>query len=253
MKTENQNINIETVRSCRREEAESHEKSESSASLPRRLPLLIFSGIALWFVFALVMSIGGGYQAGGENPPLALGLTFLIPIIVFVVAYWSSNSLREFAGRLDLRFITAAHVGRIIGFDFLIKYAQGQLPGGFALPAAIGDILTAAMAIPMAFAISGKGPSVRNRFVAWNVFGLVDLFLAVSLGILHSQSSLGVLVGSGPNTFLMSEFPRSLIPTFFVPMFILLHLLALARRNEVTPREPLREVEIQTSLSPYHP
>jgi hypothetical protein len=199
------------------------------------------------------MSLGGRYQAGAASPPLLLGLTFLVPIIAFVIAYWSNSSLRQLANRLDLRFITAAHVWRIIGFDFLLKYAQGQLPAGFALPAGIGDVLIAATAIPMALAISRKSAS-RKRFVAWNALGLLDLFLAVGLGILHSESSVGILVGSGPNTFLMSEFPRSLIPTFFVPVFILLHLLALARRNEIAiPREPLHEVEIQKSLSPYHP
>ena len=45
--------------------------------------------------------------------------------------------------------------------------------------------------------------------------------------------SLGILAGSGPTTLLMGEFPRSMIPTFFVPSFILLHLLALLRRKEV--------------------
>jgi hypothetical protein len=229
-------------------------KNQNQNISSQKVKTLTISAIALWFIFALVMSVGGGYQAGVANLPLPLGLTFLVPIIVFVVAYRSSRSLREFANGLDLRFITAAHVWRIIGFDFLIKYAQGRLPGGFALPAGIGDILTAGMAIPMALAISAKGTSARNRFVAWNVFGLLDLFLAVGLGVLHSQSSLGVLAGSGPNTFLMSEFPRALIPTFFVPLFVLLHLLALARRNEIiTQREPLHGAGIQKSLSPCHP
>jgi hypothetical protein len=230
MKTENQNISTKIVK------------------------VVTITGIALWLVFALVMSIGGRYQAGAGNPPLALGLMFLVPIVVFVTAYWQSSSLRELASRLDLRLITAAHVWRMIGLDFLFKYAQGVLPGGFALPAGIGDVLTAAMAIPVALAISRGAPSARKWFVAWNVFGLLDLFAAVGMGILHSESSLGILVGQGPNTFIMSEFPRSMIPTFFVPLFILFHLLSLARRNEVaTRREPLPGAGIQKSLSPCHP
>jgi len=216
--------------------------------------VLTIGGIALWFGFALMMSIRGGFQAGVANPPLPLGLTFLVPIIVFVGAYLSSASLRAFANRLDLRIVTGAHVWRLIGFDFLYRYLRGQLPGGFALPAGIGDILVASTAIPMALAISRQAPSARKKFVAWNVFGIIDLCVAVGTGILFSQSTVGILVGSGPSTFIMSEFPHALIPTFFVPLFILLHLLALARRNEiVTPREPLHEGEIQKSLSPCHP
>jgi len=136
----------------------------------------------------------------------------------------------------------------------LYRYLRGQLPGGFALPAGIGDILVASTAIPMALAISRKAPSVGKKFVAWNVLGIIDLCVAVGTGILFSQSALGVLAGNGPTTFIMGNFPHALIPTFFVPLFILLHLLALARRNEVvTPRERLHEAEIQKSLSPCHP
>jgi hypothetical protein len=230
MKTENQNMSIKTVKT------------------------LSIGAIALWFLFALVMSIGGRYQAGAGNPPLPLGLTFLVPIIAFVIAYWRSSSLRDFAKGFDLKFITATHIWRFIGFDFLLGYAQGKLPGGFALPAGIGDIVVAATAIPMALAISRKAPSARKWFVAWNAFGLLDLSVAVGTGLLHSESALGILVGSGPSTYIMSDFPRALIPTFFVPLFILLHLLALNRRNEIaTPRERLHEGEIQKSLSPCHP
>jgi len=69
--------------------------------------------------------------------------------------------------------------------------------------------------------------------VAWNLFGLFDLILALSLGLSFSASSLGFLAGTGATTLLMTELPRSMIPTFGVPMFILLHLLALARRKEL--------------------
>jgi hypothetical protein len=82
--------------------------------------------------------------------------------------------------------------------------------------------------------MSNHTPSVRKWFVAWNILGIIDLVLAVTLGILHSVSTFGILAGNGPTTLLMTQFPRSLVPTFLVPIYILLHLLALARRNEVT-------------------
>ena len=40
------------------------------------------------------------------------------------------------------------------------------------------------------------------------------------------------MAGGGPSTQLMGQFPLSLIPTFFVPVFILLHLVALARAKD---------------------
>ncbi len=116
---------------------------------------------------------------------------------------------------------------------FLVNYFQGQMPGGFALPAGIGDILVALAVVPLALAISHRTHGVEKWFLAWNIFGLVDLIVAVSTGILHSPSSFGTLVGAGLTTLMMSQFPLSMVPTFFVPLFILLHLLALARRSEV--------------------
>jgi hypothetical protein len=120
-----------------------------------------------------------------------------------------------------------------MALDFLLCAAAGTLPIGFALPAGLGDILTGLAAIPLAFALSNGTPGTRKKFVAWNIFGLLDLLVAVSMGILHSGSSLGLLAGSGPTTQLMTELPRSMVPTFLVPMFMLLHLLGWARRNEV--------------------
>jgi len=228
-------------------------KTENQNNSIRSAKFITIGAIAIWFVFALVMSLRGGYQAGAGRPPLPLGLTFLVPILGFVAAYWSSRSVRQFAHSLNLQFIIVTNVFRFVGFDFLYRYIQGQLPGGFALPAGIGDVLTAAAAIPMTMAISRKAPSARKWFIAWNIFGLADLFVAVGSGVLHSVSSVGLLAGNGPNTYIMGSFPHALIPTFFVPLWILLHFLALARRNEVTQHEPLLSAGIQTSLSPYHP
>lgn len=193
----------------------------------------VYTMIALWFLFALLMGVLGGYVGGPGKPPLYLGLTLGLPILFFVVWYLRRGSLWSFAQTLDLRVVTLLHVWRLLGIVFLINYFQGQLPGGFALPAGIGDIIAALAAVPLALAISHRTHGVEKWFLAWNIFGLVDLIVAVSSGILHSPSSFGILAGAGSTTLMMSQFPLSMVPTFFVPLFILLHLLALARRSEV--------------------
>ncbi|MDB6068163.1 MAG: hypothetical protein JWR26_4371 [Pedosphaera sp.] len=195
--------------------------------------IIVISAITLWFIFALVMSLQGHFQGGLASPPLPMGLSILVPFSLFVLSYWRIDSFRAFARALDLRMIVALHISRIIGLDFVIRHLQGQLPAAFAYPAGLGDALIALTAVPLLLAMSAKTPSVRKWFVAWNILGIIDLVLAVALGILHSVSSFGILAGSGPTTLLMTQFPRSLVPTFLVPIFILLHLLALARRNEV--------------------
>lgn len=194
---------------------------------------LVGSALAIWFTFALIMAAQGHYLSSPGNPPLALGLTVVLPIVAFVLVYNLGGAVWQFCQTLDLRLVVVAHVLRIVAIDFLVNFANGRLPAGFALPAGIGDIVISVSAIPLALAIANKWGGTRRWFVAWNVLGMLDLVTAVSMGILYSSSAFGVLVDSGPTTLIMSELPRSLVPTFLVPLFFLLHLLALARRKEV--------------------
>jgi hypothetical protein len=62
----------------------------------------------------------------------------------------------------------------------------------------------------------------------WNVLGSLDLVNAMSLGVLASASPVGILAGD-VTTRLMGQFPLSLIPTFFVPLFLILHLICFVR------------------------
>jgi hypothetical protein len=201
---------------------------------PRLAGTLVYSVLAIWFLTSVVLSLQGFFQTGPGRMPLPVGLSVAIPIVVLTSLYWLSASLRAFANSLDLRTIVALNILRLVGLDFLVAYAQGRLPAGFAFPAGLGDIFTGLLAIPLIVAMSGNQQSgTRKWFVAWNLLGLADLIVAVASGILHSGSKLGILAGDGPTTLIMTQFPRALIPTFFVPAFILLHLLALARRREV--------------------
>jgi hypothetical protein len=109
---------------------------------------------------------------------------------------------------------------------FLILYQQAALPGVFALPAGWGDLAIGLTAPVVAwFWIQ---PFPRTAFIAWNILGAFDLVLAVTLGILASATPIGVLAGD-LSTRLMSQFPLSLIPTFFVPLILIFHLISLNR------------------------
>ena len=74
--------------------------------------------------------------------------------------------------------------------------------------------------------------------MAWNLFGILDLVVAVSTGALSSGFVFG-LAGK-VTTAPMAQLPLVFIPAYFVPLFIMFHLAALfqARRN------PLSETEL---------
>ena len=60
----------------------------------------------------------------------------------------------------------------------------------------------------------------------WNVFGLLDFTVAVSLGLLTSPGPLQLIVPDVVNSSL-GLYPTVMIPAFAVPSSILLHALSL--------------------------
>ena len=71
----------------------------------------------------------------------------------------------------------ALQVWRVGGLFFLVEWARGHLPGGFALPAGIGDVLVGLTA-PLVAAGLARHQGER-AFAWWNGLGLLDLVVAV--------------------------------------------------------------------------
>jgi hypothetical protein len=116
----------------------------------------------------------------------------------------------------------------VVGAIFLGLYALGQLPGEFALPAGWGDVAVG-LAAPVLGYMLYKG--YRWSCVAaasWNVFGILDLAVAVGTGFLSSPGPFQALALESPNR-LITAFPLVLVPLVAVPLSVLLHLAALKR------------------------
>jgi hypothetical protein len=178
-----------------------------------------------WFLLALAGSLLGVFDSE-PRPPIPLGLAAVVPVAVFVFGYLSSARFRQFVSSLDLRVLTLAQTWRVGGIVFVILYLQGALPGAFALPAGWGDFAIGITAPVLAW--YWKRPFPRKTFIVWNVLGSLDLVVAVTLGVLASPTPVGVLAGE-VTTRLMGQFPLSLIPAFFVPLLLILHLISLIR------------------------
>jgi len=186
--------------------------------------------IAAWFIFALAASALHIFKTDPNLPPLALGLAVLTPIVVFLFWYATSAGFRQFALSLDPRTVTFVHSWRIAGFTFLALYAAGLLPGVFALPAGWGDIAIGATA-PLA-ALKLANFSQRRSFIFWQILGIFDLVLAVTLG-----TAARLISPHGVTTQVMTVLPMSLIPTFAVPLLIMLHVICIAQARHWKERQ----------------
>ncbi len=192
-----------------------------------RVKTLTVAIISLWFLLALGGSVLGVFDSK-QRLPIPLGAAAALPVVAYAICYLTWTEFRRFVLAANLRLLTLAQTWRVGGVVFLILHGQGLLPGVFALPAGWGDIAIGVTAPLVAWAISSKNRFPKKIFISWNVLGMLDLVMAVSLGILASASPLGVLAGE-ITTQIMGTFPLSLIPTFFVPLLIIFHLIALGR------------------------
>ena len=120
--------------------------------------------------------------------------------------------------------LVAVHVWRILGIAFLWAVSQGILRPAFGVPAGVGDILIGVTAIPFAYFLSKGFSWSKYALVVWNVLGIADLVMAISLGLITSP-------GFGIST--MTTFPWVLVPTVGVPIALMLHGITLYRlRNK---------------------
>ena len=105
----------------------------------------------------------------------------------------------------------------------------------FAVPAGIGDALTGIMALPVALLLASGAARGRSAAMAWNIFGLLDFAVAVTLGTLSSPGPLQIF-GLDIPASLAGTYPTVLIPAFAVPSSILLHALSIRQLRRMGRR-----------------
>jgi hypothetical protein len=152
-------------------------------------------------------------------------MAVLIPISIFVVWSAASQPFRQFLLSLDPRALTIVQSWRIAGFAFLALYTYSILPGQLALPAGWGDIAIGATAPLVALKLAN--PQHRKSFIFWQLLGIADLVTAVGTGV-----TAQVMHPHGIATTAMTVLPMSLIPTFAVPLFMILHFISIAQARQ---------------------
>ena len=187
---------------------------------------------AALLIFWLALSITASklliFHAGSKyavHPPIPLGLAVLLPITFFLVWFTASRRFRQFALSLNPTALTIAQTWRIGGITFVTLQVFHILPGVFAQPAGWGDFSIGLTAPFVAFYLARPGH--KNAFIAWNIAGILDLVNAITVGVLAS-TAVGILRPS-VSTDAMTMLPLSLIPTFAVPLLLMVHFILIAQ------------------------
>ena len=190
--------------------------------------------LAAWLLAALVPSLLEFYRGTASGiPTIQFGL--LIPIVAGILLFQWWATLRRVIEATPQEWIVGVQFYRALGVIFLILWAAGRMPGAFALPAGIGDVLVGLLAPVVGIAYARSPRKSAGWLRVWNLFGIGDLVVAVTTGFLTSPSQFQIVAFDDPNK-LISAFPLVMIPVFLVPLSILLHLASLwkLRRAETT-------------------
>src|SRR6478752_6631971 len=170
-------------------------------------------------------AIGGAHRLGGCRSVSRRG-----KYVFRSRRHRGADGIVRFAdpARCRRHWLVAAQVYRVAGGIFLVLWADGRLPWQFALPAGIGDVATGSVAVVVAALLAQNAIGARRATYAWCLFGIADLVVAVTMGAMTSPGRAHLLAFEAPN-LLVASYPLVMVPTFAVPLALMLHGLVLWR------------------------
>ena len=205
---------------------------ESQPSWLSGIGLSVTLVLTAWFLLVVSLGAVGAFVSRPGTPPLGIAIGVGAPLLLFFAWLRLSQSFRDFVLSLDLHVIAGIQALRWAGLGFLSLYAYNVLPGIFALPAGLGDM---AIGFTAPWIILGlvRRPDFATSaaFIRWNVLGILDLVVALTIGTLLATLSTGAAgeISTAP----MATLPLLLIPAFLVPVFLMLHTTALMQSRQI--------------------
>src|SRR6266446_4308985 len=216
------------------------ESTELAPDQRRATWLAIMIPYTLWFAVAWSAAINGVFRTGASPSPVPLlPLAIFLPVMIGAPLLLLSKRVGQVLDAMPETWLVALQLYRVFGSFALAAWLRGVLPGVFALPAGIGDVLTGLFAVPAAIAVARGTAQGRKAAIIWNIFGLADFAVAITLGLITSPGRFQLIV---PNVSSIGAgaYPGVLTPAFVVPSSILLHALSLRQLRRRSKAEAAR-------------
>ena len=197
---------------------------------PRVSSWSVSGTLAIWFALALGLTWAGAFLGSSTRIP-TVQFALLAPILL---GWWFLRSQpgRQLLAVVPPQWLIGIQVFRALGAVFLTLLAARRLPGAFAWPAGVGDVLVGLLAPLVAIRFARRPAATVALAVAWNVLGLIDLVEAVAMGFITSPSPMQLLAFDAPNE-LITAFPLALVPVYLVPLSVILHLASLVQLRSI--------------------
>ena len=208
------------------------------APVRRATRLALLAAAIAWATLISAVAALGGLAPGTMGPVPATLLPFASVLVALFGSWFVFPRFRTALLSMPLEALIGLNAARLAGFFFLLLAAAGRLSAPFAPMAAWGDMITAAAALPLAVVVArgvAEHAGWRVAFGLWNLFGAVDLIVAVSLGVLSAQGTPFRVFTEGPGTLAMTTLPWAFVPAMIVPLFLLIHF-TIAMKLRTLPR-----------------
>jgi hypothetical protein len=196
-------------------------------SLARRLSLAAIAGG--WVGLAAGLGAAGELVFSPSHPVPLVGVLFAAPLVIVGALALLYPRVRSTLMAIPMPVLIGLNAQRVLGVLFLLLAAAGRLSGPFPYSAGIGDIITGAFAIPLALSVARSETVSAAAVRRWNIFGALDLFAAVGLGLTSAAGSPLQLIHAGVGSDAMQYLPFCLIPTALVPFYLITHGIVAAQ------------------------
>ena len=189
-----------------------------SGASPRK-GIQIGTAFLLWGALMFWICLSDTTNRLGPAGNLIVPFSWILPsTILYVKRHWFLSQ------QLSQKWLIGLQLFRVIGAVFLVEMIRGHIPGIFAYPAGLGDVLVGlvALGVLLTYKNSERVPATAIFLVIG--LGIADFVSAFFFGITSSQGPLQLFSPDITNNLIL--FPTGMIPLFLVPYAIFFHTLS---------------------------
>jgi len=197
------------------------------AKIPGSRTLSIWLGVIMliWVTGAVVLSLENFFRADPTARIPNLSGAFL-PLLGGFALWAASPAFRETVRAMPPDWLIRIQSYRAVGGIYLVGWQLGSMPAPYAIPAGFGDLIVGFSALWVARMVRQRRPGADRLAMIWNIFGLTDVCVALTMGVLTSPNPFQTLSKDHPG-IVITLFPLALLPAVVVPLSVLCHFYSL--------------------------
>lgn len=184
----------------------------------------------IYLAYVSILSLNGVFY-GNSLPPKPM-IWAGIPLMIILFGFIGNTKLfKKLLRAITLESLITIHIFRLVGLFFIILYFYHLLPGGFALSAEMGDVITALLAYPVARMVSKGKPWATTAVYAWNIFGILDIINILVLVAVDAKNT--TITGGSGDLSEMLIFPFVWFPAFAPATILFLHTVVFRKLQQL--------------------